>query len=443
MVIIIGAISAYPFSSGDAGTTMKAEELFGVDVDCASNKGIKDPIRMLDSLDRGCSLDDDDDMQELYGSRTSYSLPTSRPTMINPKYRQKEERRKVLKLSMNKLKSIDDPESSLRRSVLINNTVKRLQREAKEEKLQKNQIIATSATKCFGLSSDFIVRQEENLKTADMFSSALSSGRTTDQLLDITNLPDSKSPLTTGSTTISVSGTTTSSCLHKYSSDCLECDEAMFQLALTGDRSCSKTCSVSLSSDRKRTIDDALGEDEECDVLSQFYLPPPPTPRLLGPHDPSDDEDEDVNVVDVDTPAGPPAKRKRTDYDADSTFDASGCLTVTAADRLRDNLSMTHFDDWMADENTLLSSGTSSTATSPSASFSASSMSFSSMMSLCSSSSPTTPSGSTSMSMSMSMSTSPATSSQGPAHSPPFSCGHSSMLNEIVVYHNLIASLES
>lgn len=428
---------------------MKAEELFGVDVDCASNKGIKDPIRMLDSLDRGCGLEDDDDMQELYGSRTSYSLPTSRPTMINPKYRQKEERRKVLKLSMNKLKSIDDPESSLRRSVLINNTVKRLQREAKEEKLQKNQIIATSATKCFGLSSDFMVRQEENLKTTDMFGST----RTTDQLLDITNLPDSKSPLTAGSTTtLSVSGSTTS-CLHKYSSDCLECDEAMFQLALTGDRSCSKTCGSSLSSERKRTIDDTLDEDEECDVLSQFYLPPPPTPRLLGPHDPSDDEDEDVNVVDVDTPAGPPAKRKRPNYGADcadSTFDASSCLTVTAADRLRDNLSMAHFDDWMVDENSLLSSGTSSTgtcpaATSPSASFCANSMSFSSMMSLCnSSSSPsTTPTSSTSMSMSMSMSTSPATSSQGPAHSPPFSCGHSSMLNEIVVYHNLIASLES
>ncbi|KAL1138880.1 hypothetical protein AAG570_008942 [Ranatra chinensis] len=61
----------------------------------------------------------------------------NRPTMISPKYRQKEERRKVLKISVNKLKKIEDPESSLRRSVLINNTMKRLQREAREEKLNR------------------------------------------------------------------------------------------------------------------------------------------------------------------------------------------------------------------------------------------------------------------------------------------------------------------
>lgn len=44
--------------------------------------------------------------------------------MISAKYRLKEERRKVLKISVNKLKKIEDPESSLRRSVLINNTEK-------------------------------------------------------------------------------------------------------------------------------------------------------------------------------------------------------------------------------------------------------------------------------------------------------------------------------
>lgn len=64
----------------------------------------------------------------------------SRPTMISAKYRLKEERRKVLKISINKLKKIEDPESSLRRSVLINNTMKRLQKEAREEKLQKQQL---------------------------------------------------------------------------------------------------------------------------------------------------------------------------------------------------------------------------------------------------------------------------------------------------------------
>jgi len=60
--------------------------------------------------------------------------------MISAKYRLKEERRKVLKISIGKFKRIEDHESSLRRSVLINNTMKRLQREAREEKLQRQGI---------------------------------------------------------------------------------------------------------------------------------------------------------------------------------------------------------------------------------------------------------------------------------------------------------------
>lgn len=56
----------------------------------------------------------------------------ARPTMISAKYRLKEERRRMLKMSVNKLRRIEDPESSLRRSVLINNTVRRLQREQRE-----------------------------------------------------------------------------------------------------------------------------------------------------------------------------------------------------------------------------------------------------------------------------------------------------------------------
>ena len=39
----------------------------------------------------------------------------------------REERKKVLKLSVRKLRAIEDPETSLCRSVLINNTMKRIQ----------------------------------------------------------------------------------------------------------------------------------------------------------------------------------------------------------------------------------------------------------------------------------------------------------------------------
>ena len=50
-----------------------------------------------------------------------------------PRYRFKEERKKVLKMSVRKLKQIEDPETFLCRSVLINNTMKRIQTEIREE----------------------------------------------------------------------------------------------------------------------------------------------------------------------------------------------------------------------------------------------------------------------------------------------------------------------
>ena len=56
-----------------------------------------------------------------------------------PRYRFKEERKKVLKMSVRKLKQIEDPETFLCRSVLINNTMKRIQAEIREEKSNKSR----------------------------------------------------------------------------------------------------------------------------------------------------------------------------------------------------------------------------------------------------------------------------------------------------------------
>jgi hypothetical protein len=83
-----------------------------------------------------------------FGSNT-FNNNKGRPSMISAKYRLKEERRKVLKISISKLKRIEDPESSLRRSVLINNTMKRLQREAREEKLQRQGIYQPQTVSAF------------------------------------------------------------------------------------------------------------------------------------------------------------------------------------------------------------------------------------------------------------------------------------------------------
>ena len=50
-----------------------------------------------------------------------------------PKQR-RDDKRRVLRISVQKLRQIDDPEHFLRRSVLINNTMKRMQREIRDEK---------------------------------------------------------------------------------------------------------------------------------------------------------------------------------------------------------------------------------------------------------------------------------------------------------------------
>ncbi|CAG0879661.1 unnamed protein product [Darwinula stevensoni] len=57
-------------------------------------------------------------------------LPARRPSMLwtSNRYRLREERRAVYRVTMAKLRAIEDPEAFLRRSVLINNTFKSLQK---------------------------------------------------------------------------------------------------------------------------------------------------------------------------------------------------------------------------------------------------------------------------------------------------------------------------
>ena len=61
-----------------------------------------------------------------------------RPKRISPFHntpkQRRDEKRKVLRMSIQKLHQIDDPELFLRRSVLINNMTKRMQKELREEK---------------------------------------------------------------------------------------------------------------------------------------------------------------------------------------------------------------------------------------------------------------------------------------------------------------------
>lgn len=118
-----------------------------------------------------------DDCDDIFGPPrtypTGYSPPKNRPSMISAKYRQKEERRKVLKISLNKLKKIEDPESSLCRSVLINNTMKRLQKEARDEKVQKQQL---NYPRCYdndnilNIKSEFAKNEKREFEEAHEFA---------------------------------------------------------------------------------------------------------------------------------------------------------------------------------------------------------------------------------------------------------------------------------
>ncbi|GFG36106.1 hypothetical protein Cfor_08077, partial [Coptotermes formosanus] len=280
----------------------------------------------------------------------------SRPTMISAKYRLKEERRKVLKISVNKLKKIEDPESSLRRSVLINNTVKRLQKEAREEKSHKQQIHSYPA-RCYTPSTSvaFNVKDDSREDTTSVASvcsttslnemSSVISPTIHDLTLPLTadaNKENTPFPSSSVSSSLcpvpspsfeNTSSKSSDECEdfvkvadvgHRLvASDCL-CDSSMDDLvvdvsvsendnplalpvatgmemsnpsAVIGNHDTSNNqCTTAITS-RKRSFD----EVEECDVhdvLSQFYMPP--TPRMLTSIDDTDDEDEDVNVVDID-----------------------------------------------------------------------------------------------------------------------------------------------
>lgn len=65
------------------------------------------------------------------------------------KFRVKEERKRVIRLSNEKYKTIDDHETGLRRFVLIKNTLRRLQREAREEKLARHRAGATNVSQSY------------------------------------------------------------------------------------------------------------------------------------------------------------------------------------------------------------------------------------------------------------------------------------------------------
>ncbi|KAK5643341.1 hypothetical protein RI129_007186 [Pyrocoelia pectoralis] len=238
-----------------------------------------------------------DDCDDIFGPprtyATGYCPPKNRPSMISAKYRQKEERRKVLKISINKLKKIEDPEASLCRSVLINNTMKRLQKEARDEKIQKQQL---NYPRCYdndnflNIKSEFI---KNELKHTTHF----------EEPQENFCAPESKIMDSLGADFVIENDFESKideiSALNSDSAKNMEVLNGIVEENLNslGVNTTNNVTHVETTNDsdrflcRKRSFDDM----EDCDVqdvLSQFYMPP--TPRMLT----CIDDDEDVNVVD-------------------------------------------------------------------------------------------------------------------------------------------------
>ncbi|KAJ8968761.1 hypothetical protein NQ317_012718 [Molorchus minor] len=208
---------------------------------------------------------------------SGYNPPKTRITMISAKYRQKEERRKVLKISINKLKKIEDPESSLCRSVLINNTMKRLQQETRDEKIQKQQL---------NYNENYLsLKDEKNANFDDLQPFPSAEGRVRLESFVVETDFDTKLAQE----------------INEVNAKDIEALGSLVEENLNGlttNYSSENLGTTSENNDRFPSRKRSYDEIDDCDVhdvLSQFYMPP--TPRMLT----CIDEDEDVNIIDVET----------------------------------------------------------------------------------------------------------------------------------------------
>lgn len=279
----------------------------------------------------------------------SYNPTSKRLTMIPVKYKIKEERRKVLKISINKLKKIDDPESWLCRSVLINNTMKKLQKEARDEKMQKQMntysksylLKSSNGSDDFGCQlnnnnqtsfsqcdndicptkmddQDCFYQKDFNKEKEDVFCQ-LNNGKSDDYhyQLNKTNEMDNKYTnkikpvkLLKMSSIDEVDDKLDTSLSNgvPLNEDFVEKIPSIKRCAsrkrsLDEDGTASEILNLNdtdldISCNRKRTELDDVDECDVHDVLSQLYMPP--TPRMLTSIDSDTDEDE-LNVVDIDS----------------------------------------------------------------------------------------------------------------------------------------------
>lgn len=157
-------------------------------------------------------------------------------------------------MSMGKVKRIEDPESFLRRSVLINNTIKRLQKEVREEKMIRHGGSYTS-----------------KLSSCSSYRKSFACSRLNEMHLSVVDEPDNG----------------TNSLMDHDDDSPRSRSSPLDNLVISKDHHNSP----SLINSRKRQLNLDDSEDD-CDVqavLSQIYIPP--TPCIIS----SIDEDDNAN----------------------------------------------------------------------------------------------------------------------------------------------------
>lgn len=153
-------------------------------------------------------------------------------------------------MSLGKVKRIEDPESFLRRSVLINNTIKRLQKEVREEKMMRHGGSYTS-----------------KLSSCSSYRKSFACSRLNEMHLSVVDEPDTDSP---------------NSLL--MDTDDESRPSPLDNLIISKDH--HNTPSLLNSRKRPPSQEDSEEDCDVADVLSQIYVPP--TPCIIS----SIDEDE-------------------------------------------------------------------------------------------------------------------------------------------------------
>ena len=359
--------------------------------------------------------------------------PSSASMLSSAKYRFREDRKRVLKLSVRKLRDIEDPETFLCRSVLINNTMKRLQQEVREE---KRSSAAYNACKSYTPSpySYFSVEKayREEMERVHAVHDDNTSSLQQQQQQQNRRLVSTVESLDVDDDMASTTSTSSSSS-SSSSSDEEEEDKD----------SKSVTNNVSPSS------------DEVDDLLSEVYMPPSITPpTMIGSID-----DDDLTSYPIELREKSCLKDNNGELcwpDRPSTpipWSSPSTTTTSCPERSCD-IWCCH--PWSAATLTPAVSSTTTTASSSNCDSSSSYMSsswssYSSSSDLVSSSS-SSPSTSSTTTPSTPSSYSVCSSSSSTSYLPDksisekhFSCGQSSLFGELqsVVFNSLIASLET